>query len=67
MLPTATVPTVPTEAPMNGSSRGCSKRGSFLRRGQFEAAFLTAAHRDEEIEQTLDAYEKVFGKMGETR
>jgi glutamate-1-semialdehyde 2,1-aminomutase len=37
--------------------------GIFFAPSQFEAAFLTLSHADDEIAKTLNAYEKVFRNM----
>lgn len=43
--------------------KGMLDEGIFFAPSQFEAAFLTIAHTDEEITRTLDACEKVFQNM----
>ena len=55
----------------NGSDRkayelffkGMLNEGIFFAPSQFEAAFLTLSHADDEIAKTLNAYEKVFRNM----
>ncbi len=40
--------------------KGMLEEGIFFAPSQFEAAFLTLSHGDDEIAKTLDACEKVF-------
>lgn len=42
---------------------GMLARGVYLPPSQFEAAFLSAAHSDEDIEKTLDAAREVLGTL----
>ena len=43
--------------------RGMLERGIYLPPSQFEAAFLSAAHKNTEIEQTVEAARKVFANL----
>ncbi len=43
--------------------KGMLNEGVFFAPSQFEAAFLTLSHTDDEIGKTLTAYEKVFRNM----
>jgi glutamate-1-semialdehyde 2,1-aminomutase len=47
--------------------KGMLDEGIFFAPSQFEAAFLTIAHGDEEIQKTLDASERVFAGMKAAR
>ena len=47
--------------------KGMFDEGIFFAPSQFEAAFLTISHTDDEIAKTLDACEKVFQKLGSSR
>ncbi len=39
------------------------QEGLFFAPSQFETAFLTLAHGDEEIDKTVDAFERVFSGL----
>jgi len=39
------------------------ENGIYLPPSQFEAMFLSSAHTDEDIEKTIDAFEKVILKL----
>ena len=45
--------------------RGMLQHGIYLAPSQFEAAFVGSEHGDEEIEQTLEAAQKVLSTIGE--
>ena len=40
-----------------------SSQGIYLAPSQFEAAFLSAAHSDEDIQTTIDAAQAFFQRM----
>jgi glutamate-1-semialdehyde 2,1-aminomutase len=46
--------------------RGMLAQGIYLAPSQFEAAFVGSAHGEQEIEQTLEAAEKVLSKLNES-
>ena len=43
--------------------RAMLERGVYLAPSQFEAAFLSIAHGDAEIDRTIEAVEEVFGGL----
>lgn len=47
--------------------RGMLERGVYLAPSQFEAAFLSTAHTEADIERTIDAAREVLGELGQRR
>ncbi|MFN2745051.1 glutamate-1-semialdehyde 2,1-aminomutase [Bacillus sp. z60-18] len=47
--------------------KGMADEGVFLPPSQFEGLFLSTAHSDEDIEQTISAAERVFARIGRSK
>jgi glutamate-1-semialdehyde 2,1-aminomutase len=42
-------------------------KGVYFAPSAFEAAFISSAHQDAELDQTLEAARRVFARMGAAR
>ena len=42
-------------------------RGIYLAPSQFEALFVSAAHTDQDIDETIQAAEEVFASLGDAK